>query len=59
MFRGKQPDIKSDASPHLHIVVIRFSSLADAEGWHHSKAYQALVPLRLEAADVVGSIYEA
>jgi uncharacterized protein (DUF1330 family) len=59
MFRGKQPDIKSDASPHLHIVVIRFPSLADAEGWLHSKAYQALVPLRLEAADVIGTIYEA
>jgi uncharacterized protein (DUF1330 family) len=59
MFRGKQPDIKSDGSPHLHIVVIRFPSLADAEGWHYSKAYQTLVPLRLEAADVVGTIYEA
>jgi uncharacterized protein (DUF1330 family) len=58
LFRGKQPDIQSDGSPHLHIVVIRFPSLADAQGWHLSDAYQALVSLRLEAADVVGTIYE-
>jgi uncharacterized protein (DUF1330 family) len=59
VFRGKQTQILPGASSHLHIVVIRFTSLSDAHGWHHSDAYQALVPLRLEAADVVGSIYEA
>ncbi len=59
MFRGKQPHAQSNASPHLDIVVIRFPSLADAEGWHNSDAYRALIPLRQEAADVVGTIYEA
>jgi len=58
VFRGKQADIQAFGSPHPHIVVIRFPSLACAEGWHQSEAYQALVPLRLEAADVVGTIYE-
>jgi uncharacterized protein (DUF1330 family) len=59
MFRGKQPHAQSHASPHSDIVVIRFPSLASAEGWHNSDAYQALVALRQEAADVVGTIYEA
>jgi uncharacterized protein (DUF1330 family) len=59
VFRGKQPHAQLNASPHLDIVVIRFPSLADAEGWHRSPAYQALIPLRQEAADVVGTVYVA
>jgi uncharacterized protein (DUF1330 family) len=59
VFRGKQTHILPGGSSHPHIVVIRFTSLADAQGWHNSDAYQALVPLRLKAADVVGTIYEA
>ncbi len=59
IFRGKQPYSQSNASPHPDIVVIRFASLNDAQGWHNSGAYQALVPLRHEAADVIGTIYEA
>ena len=59
MFRGKQPYTQSNSSPHPDIVVIRFSSLAYAEGWHNSGAYQALIPLREDAANVIGTIYEA
>ncbi len=59
LFRGKQPYVQSHASAYSDIVVIRFHSLADAEGWHNSDAYQALVPLRQEAADVMGTLYEA
>ena len=58
VFRGTQADTHTIGSPHPHIVVIRFPSLACAEGWHQPEAYQALEPLRLEAADVVGTIYE-
>ncbi len=59
IFRGTQSQLQADGSPHPHIVVIRFNSLSDAEGWHHSDEYQAIVPIRLEAADVVGTIYES
>lgn len=59
VFRAKQPHPQVNASPHLDIVVIRFPSLADADGWHMSPAYQALIPLREEAADVVGTMYVA
>jgi uncharacterized protein (DUF1330 family) len=46
-------------NPHPDIVVIRFPSLGDAQGWHASAAYQALIPLRQEAADVVLTTYAA
>jgi uncharacterized protein (DUF1330 family) len=59
IFRGAQTKLHADGSPHPHIVVIRFNSLSDAEGWHYSEEYQAIVPIRLEAADVVGTIYES
>jgi uncharacterized protein (DUF1330 family) len=59
MFRGNQVRALSGECPHPDIVVIRFPSLANADGWHNSAAYQALIPLRQEAADVVLTTYEA
>jgi uncharacterized protein (DUF1330 family) len=59
VFRGEQPHVQPHGSPHRHIVAIRFASLAHAQAWHDSPAYQALIPLREEAADVVGTFYEA
>jgi uncharacterized protein (DUF1330 family) len=53
VFRGQQVRAFSGSCPHPDIVVIRFPSRSDAEGWHSSSAYQALIPLRQEAADVV------
>lgn len=37
---------------HTDVVVIRFPNRASAVGWYGSPAYQSLIPLRLEAADV-------
>ncbi|HEY5763225.1 MAG TPA: DUF1330 domain-containing protein, partial [Rhodocyclaceae bacterium] len=34
------------------VVVIRFADQESLNGWFASPAYQALIPLRLEAADV-------
>ena len=59
VFRGEQVQSFSGVNPHPDIVVIRFPSLCDAEGWHGSAAYQALIPLRQEAADVVLTTYAA
>ncbi|PUE10477.1 DUF1330 domain-containing protein [Limnohabitans sp. T6-20] len=59
VFRGNQVKALSGECPHADIVVIRFPSLADADGWHSSPAYQALIALRQEAADVVLLTYEA
>ena len=37
---------------------IRFPSQEAADGWHSSPSYQALIPLRQQAADVVLLTYE-
>jgi uncharacterized protein (DUF1330 family) len=54
VFRGT----KAAAFAGANAVVIRFPSLANANNWHASAAYQALIPLRLQAADVVLTAYE-
>jgi uncharacterized protein (DUF1330 family) len=59
VFRGHQMRALSGECSHADIVVIRFASLADADGWHNSAAYQALIPLRQQAAEVVLTTYEA
>lgn len=59
VFRGEQVQSFSGVNPHPDIVVIRFPSLDHAQGWHASAAYQSLIPLRQEAADVVLTTYAA
>jgi uncharacterized protein (DUF1330 family) len=59
VFRGEQVQSFSGVNPHPDIVVIRFPSLDDAQSWHASAAYQALIALRQEAADVVLTTYAA
>jgi uncharacterized protein (DUF1330 family) len=59
VFRGNQVRTLSGKCPHADIVVIRFPSLAHTDDWYKSAAYQALLPIRQEAADVVLTIYEA
>ncbi|MFN7444711.1 MAG: DUF1330 domain-containing protein [Curvibacter sp.] len=58
VFRGKQRAAFAGANPHADIVVIRFPSLAAADGWFRSGAYQALIALREQAADVLLTSYE-
>ncbi len=59
VFRGKQVAALSGASPHEDIVVIRFPSVAAVNDWFSSPAYQALIPLREQAADVLLLSYES
>ena len=59
VFRGKQAATFSGANPHADIVVIRFPDADAVNGWFASAAYQALIPLREEAADVVLVSYQA
>ena len=58
IFRGKRTAILAGQSPHSDIVVIRFPDIAAVNAWYASAAYQALIPLRQEAADVVILSYE-
>lgn len=58
VFRGKQVTALSGENPHGDIVVIRFPNVAAVNGWFSSSAYQALIPLRRQAAEMVLLSYE-
>lgn len=58
MLRGRLAEVFAGAHAHSDTVVIRFPDLAAARGWHASAAYQALVPLRQQAADVTLLLFE-
>ncbi len=58
VFRGKRLAVLGGRHEHADTVVIRFPDRAAADGWHASAAYQALVPLRQQAADVVLLAYD-
>lgn len=59
VFRGKQVAALAGANPHADIVVIRFPDVAAVNQWFLSPAYQALIPLREQAAEVVLLSYQA
>ena len=58
VLRGKRAATLAGEHAHDDVVVIRFPSLEAANGWHSSAAYQALIPLRTLAADVILLSYE-
>ena len=59
VLRGKRVAILAGENPHADIVVLRFPDRQAAEGWYGSPAYQDLIPLRQEAAEMVLVTYEA
>ncbi len=58
VFRGRNATVLAGEHAHPDVVVIRFPDRKAADGWHSSVAYQALIPLRLQAADVVLLAYD-
>ncbi len=50
--RGTDAVVLNGEARGTELVVVRFPDMASAEGWYASPSYQALVPLRDEAADV-------
>lgn len=53
VFRGRLEEVLGGSFDHPDAVVIRFPDMASVQGWFRSPAYQALVPLREQAAEVV------
>lgn len=53
VFRGRRTAVLAGEHSHADVVVIRFSDQAAVAAWHASPAYQALIPLREQAAEVV------
>ena len=58
VFRSKLSSVLSGNHKHTDTVVISFPSLYALVSWHSSPQYQALVPLRQEAADIDLLSYE-
>ena len=52
VFRGEKVAVLGGDHRHSDTVVIRFPSADAVNGWFNSLAYQALIPLRMEAAEV-------
>ena len=52
LFRGQRTDILAGQHEHLDTVVIRFPDADTVDAWFNSPAYQALIPLRQQAADL-------
>jgi uncharacterized protein (DUF1330 family) len=53
LFRGQMAAVLSGEHAATDTVVIRFPDAAAADGWYQCDAYQALIPLREQAADLV------
>ncbi|MBK7355827.1 DUF1330 domain-containing protein [Propionivibrio sp.] len=58
VFRGNRAAILAGDDCHSSIVVIRFPDCAAVNSWYQSAAYQALIPLRQQAAEVILLSYE-
>lgn len=53
LFRGGGATVLSGDHAHTDTVALRFPDARAARDWYDSPAYQALIPLRDEAAEVV------
>ena len=58
ILRGKAGDTLAGASDHQGVGVVRFPDMEALEAWFRSPEYQALIPLRDEAADMTLVTYE-
>lgn len=58
LLRGRHAVVLDGSHRHADTVVLRFPDLAAARAWHASAEYQALVPLRRQAAEVDLICYE-
>ena len=59
VLRGRRVAVLSGEHRHADTVVIQFPDVASVAGWHGSPGYQALIPLREQAADMVLISYES
>ena len=58
LIKGKFLGSFAGTDSHSSVAVIQFPSSNDLEAWYYSDAYQALVALRDEAADIEFTNYE-
>ncbi|MCG7936396.1 MAG: DUF1330 domain-containing protein [Candidatus Thiodiazotropha taylori] len=59
LFRGSLSAVLSGSHQHSDTVVIEFPDIQALNNWYTSPQYQALIPLRQEAAEMDLLTYEA
>jgi uncharacterized protein (DUF1330 family) len=59
LFRGARFAAFGGEHAHTDTVVVQFPDQAAVESWYRSAAYQELLPLREQAADVVLIAYQS
>jgi uncharacterized protein (DUF1330 family) len=59
LFRAKRSTVLAGEHHHQNTVVIKFSDQRTLQSWYASQAYQELIPIRDQAADVVLISYDA
>ena len=59
ILRGRRIAILSGEHPYTDTVVIQFPDAVSVAGWYRSLAYQALIPFRSQAAEMVLISYES
>ena len=59
VFRGSLASVLAGTHRYTDTVVIRFPGVDAVNNWYSSPAYQALIPLRTEAADLTLLSYAA
>jgi uncharacterized protein (DUF1330 family) len=58
VFRGHRTTVLAGEHNYTDTVVIQFADQSALRGWYDSAAYQELIPLRTEAADLVLISYD-
>jgi uncharacterized protein (DUF1330 family) len=58
VFRGKRAAVLAGEHRYDTVAVLKFPDEAAINNWYHSEAYQALIPTRTRAADVVFVSYQ-
>ncbi len=58
VLRGSRAEVLAGEHHHTDTVVLRFPDRGAVRKWYDSSAYQALIPLREQAADVVLVSYD-
>ena len=58
VFKGKKTSVLAGEHPYSIAVVLKFPDQQSVQNWYNSDAYQNLIPLRNEAADVVFVSYQ-
>lgn len=58
LLRGSHIDAFVGTADYPEVVAIEFDSHEAAKAWYHSSAYQRLVPIRENGAEIILHVYE-